>query len=94
NIAFTGLYEYHRPINEIEGLQWYIGGGGFINHFKWKDLDVDGVTIFGVCGIIGIEYKIKNLPLAISADWLPGYIISQNIGFSAENGGIGVKYTF
>ena len=94
NIAFTGLYEYHQSIKDVAGLRWYVGGGGHVNYFSWKDNDLDAVTTFGVAGIIGLEYKFKNLPLAVSADWQPGYIISNNIGFSAENGGIGVKYTF
>ena len=94
NIAFTALYEYHNNINGVEGLRWYIGGGGHVNHFSWKDNNVDGVTSFGVSGVVGLEYKIKTLPLAISADWVPGYMISPGSGFSAENGGIGIKYTF
>jgi len=94
NIAFTALYEYHAPIKGVDGLRWYLGGGGHVNYFSWKDSDVDAVTTFGVAGILGLEYKFANLPLAISADWQPAYIISSPSGFSAENGGIGVKYTF
>lgn len=94
NIAFSGLYEYHLPIKGANGLKWYVGGGGHVNYFSWKDSNVDAVTSFGVTGIIGVEYKFANLPLAISADWQPGFIISPSSGFSAENGGVGVKYTF
>lgn len=94
NIAFTGLYEYHAPIKGVDGLRWYLGGGGHVNYFSWKDSNVDAVTTFGIAGIVGLEYKFANLPLAISADWNPAYIISSPSGFSAENGGIGVKYTF
>ncbi|HEX8607717.1 MAG TPA: hypothetical protein VF679_03675, partial [Pedobacter sp.] len=68
-------------------------GGGHVNYFSW-DVGGDPVTTFGLAGIIGLEYKIPSLPIAISADWQPGYIINHGIGFSAENGGIGVKYTF
>lgn len=94
NIAFTGLYEYHAPIKGVDGLRWYVGGGAHVNYFSWKDSDVDAVTTFGVACIVGLEYKFANLPLAVSADWQPAYIISNPSGFSAENGGIGVKYTF
>lgn len=94
NIAFSGLYEYHAPIKGVDGLRWYVGGGGHVNYFSWKDSDVDAVTTFGVAGVLGLEYKFANLPLAISADWQPAYIISSPSGFSAENGGIGIKYTF
>lgn len=54
----------------------------------------DPITIFGVAGVLGLEYKFKGIPLAISADWQPIYLLNENSGFSAENGGIGIKYTF
>lgn len=94
NIAFSGLYEYHADIKGVDGLRWYLGGGGHVNHMSWKNGYGDPVTTFGVVGIVGLEYKFKSLPIAISADWQPGYIISSGYGFSAENGGIGIKYTF
>lgn len=92
NIALTGLYEYHGHINSVQGLRWYVGGGGYVNYLSWKD--ADPVTTFGIAGILGLEYKFKSTPIAVSADWQPGYVISDQIGFSAENGGIGIKYTF
>lgn len=94
NIALTGLYLQHNEINAVDGLKWYYGGGAYINRFTWDDKDVDPVSTYGPVGALGLEYKFKNLPIAISADWLPGYEINQNIGFSAQNGGLGVKYTF
>jgi hypothetical protein len=91
NFAFTGLYEHHTDIKSVEGLRWYVGGGGQVIYYSGGGgSDVS----FGVSGILGLEYKIKNLPLAISADWQPTYMISPASVFSAENGGIGVKYTF
>jgi hypothetical protein len=94
NVAFSGLYEYHNDITSIEGVRWYLGGGGHVNYFSWEEDYGDPVTTFGVAGIIGLEYKFKDLPIAISADWQPGYIVSNGVGFSAENGGIGIKYIF
>lgn len=94
NIAFSGLYEHHSDIKTVEGLRWYVGGGGHVNYFSYKGGGYDPVISFGVAGILGLEYKIKNLPLAISADWQPGFMISPSSGFSAENGGLGLKYTF
>jgi len=94
NLAFSGLYEYHNEVSSIEGLRWYLGGGGHVNYFSWDQDYGDPVTTFAVVGIVGLEYKFKDLPIAISADWQPAYILSNDVGFSAENGGIGVKYTF
>lgn len=98
------MYEYHGDI-PVDGLRWYAGAGIFGGHFRLKNkylAAVDytgkrGSSYFGMSGILGAEYKIKDFPLAVSADWQPtvtfnsGYVDS---GFSAEYGGIGVKYTF
>jgi hypothetical protein len=97
---FTGLYEYHGPIAGASGLRWYAGGGGYAGYFSFDD---DGLGdlgnssssfTFGVAAVVGLEYKIKNVPLAISADWQPIYIINGNSGLATDNGGIGLKYTF
>ncbi len=94
NIALTGLYLQHNEINAVDGLRWYYGGGGYINHFSWADKDVESVNTFGIACALGLKYKFKNFPIAISADWLPSYEINQNLGISAQNGGLGIKYTF
>ncbi|MES2063728.1 MAG: hypothetical protein V4456_17510 [Bacteroidota bacterium] len=99
-INFTGLYEYHGKIAGAGGLRWYVGGGAYAGYFS-SDNDAvndlnDGSSnfTFGVAGTVGLEYKIKGAPLAISADWQPLYIINGNSGLATDNGGIGVKYTF
>lgn len=90
----TIAYEYHQPINGVPGLKWYVGGGGHFQYFSFDDNNVDATTLFGAVGVLGLEYKFKGIPLALSADWQPVYIFNENSGFSAENGGIGIKYTF
>lgn len=97
---FTGLYEYHGNIAGASGLRWYAGGGGYAGYFSFgndalNDLVNDSSNFtFGAAGVIGLEYKIKGAPLAISADWQPIYIINGNSGLATDNGGIGIKYTF
>lgn len=90
----TIAYEYHNPIKGVTGLKWYVGGGGHFQYFSFDDANVEATTLFGAVGVLGLEYKFKGIPLAISADWQPVYIFNENSGFSAENGGIGIKYTF
>lgn len=97
---FTGLYEYHGPIAGASGLRWYAGGGGYAGYFSFDDDGLgdlgDGSSnfTFGAAAVVGLEYKIKGAPLAISADWQPIYIINGNNGLATDNGGIGLKYTF
>lgn len=99
------LYEYHGDI-PVDGLRWYAGAGIFAGHFRLKNKYMlawegyyhkRGSTYFGMSGILGAEYKIKNFPMAVSADWQPSFLFNSGYydsGFTSEYGGIGVKYTF
>ncbi|MBO9729235.1 MAG: hypothetical protein J7623_11415 [Chitinophaga sp.] len=105
DINLTLLYEYHGDI-PVEGLRWYAGGGPMVGRFKIKNRYVDewdgyygkaSTTYFGVSAVAGAEYKFKGIPLAVSADWQPAFQFTSGYydnGFTAEYGGVGVKYTF
>lgn len=90
NISVTGLYEVHNEAFEIEGLQWYYGGGvhaGFGNRY---------INSFaaGLDGIIGLEYTFRDFPFDISFDWKPSLDIVGD--FSPWFGGtaLTVRYNF
>lgn len=91
----TALYEHHGAISGADGLRWYAGGGAYGGYYS-SSYQGDGSSTLslGATGVIGLEYKLKNIPLAFSADWQPIYIVNGNNGLIAESGGIGVKYTF
>lgn len=97
---FSGLYEYHGQIPGAEGLRWYAGGGVYAGYFSYSNdqlvalIDESSSFSIGLSGVGGLEYKFKDIPLAISADWQPVFIVNGNSGLASENGGIGVKYTF
>lgn len=105
DINLTLLYEYHGDI-PVEGLRWYAGAGPMVGHFKLKKVYSDvlegyygksSATYFGLSGVMGAEYKFKTIPLAVSADWQPAFQFNSGYfdsGFTAEYGGVGVKYTF
>lgn len=105
DMNLTLLYEYHGDI-PVEGLRWYAGAGVFAGHFRLKNKYMDAwegyygkrsSTYFGMSGVLGAEYKIKNFPVAVSADWQPSFLFNSGYydsGFTAEYGGVGVKYTF
>ncbi|MEO8711673.1 MAG: hypothetical protein ABI405_06085 [Parafilimonas sp.] len=95
---FTALYEIYHDINDIDGLKWYVGPGahlGFWNN-KWKDEypTRDGGVQFGVDGIIGLDYKIKNAPVDVSLDWQPSFTFIGYNYFEGGWGGIGIRYAF
>jgi hypothetical protein len=103
--SLTGLYEVHASAG-VPGLKWYYGGGGHIaaqpsnyyyrtyrNDYYYRYRD-QGVAI-GVDGIVGLEYKIKPIPFAISLDIKP-LIEINNHGdvFTGLDPGLGIKLTF
>jgi len=94
----TGLYEIYGDINGVDGLKWYAGPGahlGFWNN-KWTDKfpDRDGGVQFGVDGIVGLDYKIKNAPVDVSLDWQPSLNFVGYNYFEGGWGGIGIRYAF
>ena len=74
----TILIEYYANAFGASGLNWYYSGGG---HFaidggrtyygygkKRKDYYNDRNFGIGVAGIVGLEYKTPNIPVALSLD--------------------------
>jgi hypothetical protein len=97
----TGLYEFHWDIPNAPGLKWYAGPGahiGFYNDKYYNDIR-DGKGSYasiGLDGVIGLDYKFKNIPLNLSADWQPSFDFGNERyrGFGGNFGGIAARYTF
>ncbi|MBK7225013.1 MAG: hypothetical protein WAS56_01245 [Saprospiraceae bacterium] len=97
-LSITGLYQMHKEIDAVDGLAWYWGGGASLGFYggDFKDINVDdkGSTNIGICGNLGLDYKFANIPLNISADWIPTFLLSgYGNGFSSESGGLAIRYT-
>ncbi|MBC7887409.1 MAG: hypothetical protein H7Z13_05925 [Ferruginibacter sp.] len=97
----TGLLEFHWDIPAAPGLKWYVGPGvhvGFYNDKYYNDIrDGKGSYVSaGLDGVIGLDYKFKNIPLNLSADWQPSYDFGNERyhGFGGDFGGIAARYTF
>ena len=94
----TGLYEKHMPIPNAEGLQWYVGGGGHFglwnNSWRLRNPPSTAVFAIGVDGVLGLDYKIPNAPLAVSFDWQPSFNLVGHTYFEGGWGGLAVRYTF
>ena len=93
----TGLYELHNRLGTLEGLKWYVGGGGHIGIWSdtWKNNypTREGGLAIGVDGVLGLDYKIKNAPLNISFDWQPSFNVLGYSYFEGGWGGLGIRYT-
>lgn len=87
-----GYYNWQWAINQVPGLSWYVGPGAHIGFFS-------NAFYLSINGLIGLEYKFQNIPLALSIDWGPGvgFVMAKEtfrVGFAGYYGGLGVKYTF
>jgi hypothetical protein len=86
-VGICALYEIHKPINSVENLQWFIGGGGYVG-FNNSNSNI------GAAGIVGLDYKFANIPLNLSLDWKPELNIISKVGFEASGVGFSARFTF
>ena len=95
----TGLAEWHIPVFDTQGLNFYYGGGA---HLGIWDSEADyygdkiaGNNLFlGVDGVIGLEYAFPGIPLSIGLDWKPGFEIISDFGFAHDEIALSVRYLF
>jgi|SRR5690606_16620987 len=99
-LVITGLYEIHKDINELPGLRWFYGGGAHLGTWNgnrgnpsWKD-NHNGYTVFGLDGIIGLDYKFDEAPINLSLDYKPAFNISNDIGFWGDEVALSIRFTF
>jgi len=75
-IYSMGLIELHSQVMDIKGFEWYIGAGpsggfwSYNNDIKWLDPG-KSAFVFGITATAGLEYNLKDVPLAIGIDWKP-----------------------
>lgn len=86
-IGVCGLYELHFPIDAVNNLQWFAGGGGY---FAVRS----STTFVGAAAIVGADYKFDQIPLNITLDWKPELNLISKIAFESSGLGLSVRYTF
>lgn len=89
NVTFlTLMYQYHKEFPNAAGFRWFAGGGPSIAFF-------DGDSDVLLRPVVGLDYKLANVPLAFSFDWRPWiYFGDTNDDFEAARFGLGFRYTF
>lgn len=104
--SLTGLYEKHANAG-VSGLNWYYGGGAHIaahnGYYHYRPHPVyyerryyrSGDVGLGVDGIVGLEYKIPPIPIAISLDLKPFIeVTTRGNAFFSLDPGLGIKVAF
>jgi hypothetical protein len=97
-LRLTGLYERHTPAFDVAGFHWYYGAGGHIGFYDnnydppYRDNDYNTGTAIGVDGIGGLEYRITDVPIVVSADIKP-FIEFTEPDIYLWDAGFSVRYT-
>lgn len=89
-VNVVGLYERNVPVIG-DGFNCYYGVGGNIGN--WRRNKSNQFTM-GVDLIVGLEYKLRNVPLAFSVDYKPVANFVGHTGIYALDFGLGMKVTF
>jgi hypothetical protein len=106
-VVLTALFEKHLPIFEVDGMNLLFGGGVHVGRWRrvayytpqFDDENVyyvkrfDNTPSAGVDGIVGVEYKIPDIPFSIGADIKPFVDVFHPYESWAE-GAITVRYVF
>jgi hypothetical protein len=97
-LLLTGMFQRHANAFDAPGLNWYYGGGGFLGFYDrryvpWFSVgDRGAFTTFGILGVVGLEYKIEEIPVAIGFDITPAFNIIGHTGLW-PGAGITLRYT-
>jgi hypothetical protein len=83
---------YHFVNNLGNDFNWYYGAGATVGIAS-----ADGLSA-GPVGILGIEYNFRSVPLQLSIDYRPEFLLITNgkVDFSTNlsAAGIGIRYRF
>ena len=82
------FYQHHFPVKGAPNLNFYVGGGPGIDLYNY------GSTVL-IRPMAGLEYKIKEVPLAFNFDWRPMWFLYDGVNeIEPAKFGLGIKYTF
>jgi hypothetical protein len=82
--TLTAMWEKLAPLD---------GNGQLSAEFGFGATAVFGDKFyFGPSGIIGFDWRLKKVPVTMSVDWLPTWIIVGTSKFSAVNAGFSARY--
>lgn len=95
--SISGAYQHHFPIKPVDGLKWYVGGGASVINTFSDTKELKGVSV-GLFPTGGVDYKFKTIPLNVSADYRPTFIVAKPDrgwnSFIGEQFGLSARYTF
>jgi hypothetical protein len=93
--VIQGFLQYNAAVKGAPGLDWYLGGGPKIQIYdRDRYFFNDNYTAVYLVPMVGLDYKIKNAPLAIAFDWRPSIYVGDNPFLGTEAGRFGMAFRF
>ncbi|MDA9555220.1 hypothetical protein N9R54_03180 [Pelobium sp.] len=97
----TGLYEKHATAFGEPSVNWYYGAGAHIGgvddgrYYKYygRERFYDNRLLLGADGILGLEWKIPEIPFALSVDLHPRIELANGPYFDLEPAA-SLRFTF
>lgn len=89
-ILIGAEYQYNGDIQNASGLKWYAGIGPSIAFYTVQGGGVDLI----LRPVVGLDYKINNVPLNFAFDWRPAFVLTHGTNFEAGRFGLGFRYAF
>lgn len=88
---FTALFQKHWQIADINGFNWFVGGGAHIGGNGYDDVPYLNL---GIDGNIGIEYTIPTAPVTFQLDYKPSIDLFRYYGFGYDEVALSIRYVF
>lgn len=84
-VALEALWDFlYRPIPDSP-INWYVGVG--------PSMYLSSPFGLGASGEIGLEYRFKDVPVAIGLDYRPTFVLVETTAF-VNSFGFNVRYVF
>lgn len=88
-IGVEGLYEYQGAINPVEGLSYFVGGGGLLGSGGGNGKNSGLLFALRLTG--GIDYKFADAPINVSLGFDPFFYLAPSSGSNLALG-LGLRY--
>ena len=82
-LALGLMLQQHVPFKQ-NSFKWFYGGGAYVA-FKGPYV--------GLMGVLGLDYKIPNIPLNFSIDWKPELNLAKEFTFEPAALGFSARFT-
>lgn len=92
-MQFALGYQWHFDF-PVEGLKWFVGGGATLFN-TFSDGEKYSGFGFGIFPTGGIDYKVNSIPLNLSFDLRPTFLIASPSYYNSaySNVGLAIRYT-